>query len=519
MSDNETWEVKRGEVWRRIVELEGAIKDLTSVITNVKALAESKVSADEKTANDAAKKALAGLEKVNDVVSKVDGMAESVSQLQSALPKSLSDAALLSTDRQQGSDDRQSIAGLLGQSQQDQKALSDICNSSKVIANEIAAKSQVVEQQCQAIANQKAQASSNVAEIQNIHNQTISLKTEIDSYSQTFSNTIENARTVLQSLHDEKRSELDSLISEKTNSLDLLCTTNDQNLRELAESCRKSFDEQYATQDAAHTTLMAKQRDGLEKFIGEITNTYAQLKDKIESLLPGATSAGLAFAFKERKDKIEKSKGWWIVGAILSSVTLIAFGIASLFGLMPSQDFVISVAGRSVIIVGLIFIEEFCRRNYNVATRLSEAYAYKEVLATSYLGYKEQMEKTPMPRTGDQEPDKGHSVLMQTLLEKLKEDPGRDVFDKERQMIGLPGLLDSVAKGNKEDSANGQQGTINAQFGTGKLATKVTWPVVVFFGIVFAAICIILGMLLKTGHIDKVNVIQPVAAQAKPGVK
>ena len=86
-------------------------------------------------------------------------------------------------------------------------------------------------------------------------------------------------------------------------------------------------------------------------------------------------------------------------------------------------------------------------------------------------------------------------------------------------MIGLPGILDAATKRDKDDSATGQQGTINAQFGTGKLAAKITWPVVVFSGIVFAAVCIILGMLLKTGHMDKINVIQPAAEQTQSYVK
>ena len=56
MADNDSWESKRGEVWKRIVELEGAVKDLTSAISNVKALAESKVSADEKNGKRRRKK-------------------------------------------------------------------------------------------------------------------------------------------------------------------------------------------------------------------------------------------------------------------------------------------------------------------------------------------------------------------------------------------------------------------------------------------------------------------------------
>ena len=517
MTDNESWENKRADVWKRIVELEGAVGNLTTLIANVKSLAESKVSTDEKTANDAAKSALAGLDKIKAAVSTVDGLSESINQLQATLPKSLADAAQLSSDCKQGTGDRQKIAELLGLGQKDQTALSDMRNSAKTIVDEIAAKAPVVEQQCQAIVNQKANASSNAAEIQNIRDQTVSLKTEIDTYSQAFSSAIENAKTDLQSLYDEKRTILDSLISEKTNALDSLYSTSEQSLRELAETREKQLDEQHTAHEESHSAQMSKQKSEFESQASEIEKTYLELKARIESLLPGATSAGLASAFKERKDKIEKTKIGWIIGAITSSITLIAFGVCSLLGWIPTQGIILSVAGRSVILVGLIFIEEFCRRNYNVATRLSEAYAYKEVLSTSYLGYKEQMEKIPMPHMGNQNPDMGHSVLMQTLLEKLSEDPGKDVFDKERQNIGLPGFLDAASKGDKdEDSTKEVQGSLNAQFCAGKLATKVTWPVVVFSGIVLTAVCIILGMLLKTGYIDKANIAQPDMVETKP---
>lgn len=511
MAENESWENKRADVWRRIVELESAVSNLTTAIANVKSLAESKVSADEKTANDAAKSALAGLEKIKDAASNVEGLSESIGQLQITLPKSLAEAAQLSADCKQGSGDRQKIAELLNQSQREQTALSDMRNNAKVVADEISAKSQVVVQQCQTIVEQKTQASSNVAEIKDIHDKAVSLGGEINECVRTFNDAINTAKNDLQSLQDEKRSALDALIAEKTENLASLYNLNAKSLQELAETKTKSLKEQQVAQGKEHSEQIARQKVDFENLTNEINKTYSELKDRIESLLPGATSAGLASAFMMRKDTIEKSKGWWIVGAILSSITLIAFGVCSLFGWMPTQGLILSVAGRSVIIVGLIFIEEFCRRNYNVATRLSEAYAYKEVLATSYLGYKEQMEKIPMPHTGgDHEPDMGHSVLMQTLLEKLKEDPGKDVFDKECQIIGLQGFLDSAFRGDKDDNIGKEsQGSINAQFGASKLATKVTWPVVVFSGIVISAVCIILGMLLKAGCIDNVDIVQP----------
>ena len=74
MAENESREDKRADVRRRIVEFESAVSNLTTAIANVKSLAESKVSADEKTANDAAKSALAGLGKIQDAASNVEGI-------------------------------------------------------------------------------------------------------------------------------------------------------------------------------------------------------------------------------------------------------------------------------------------------------------------------------------------------------------------------------------------------------------------------------------------------------------
>ncbi len=204
---------------------------------------------------------------------------------------------------------------------------------------------------------------------------------------------------------------------------------------------------------------------------------------EIESLLPGATSAGLASAFADRKKAVEQNKTRWTWLLILSALGLVFFGIYAVCS--KSAVSVGSFSGRLIIVSGLVFLEEFARRNFNIISRLSEAYAYKEALAKSYLGYKKQMEETEMPN----KETKGDAELMRMFLEKLEDEPGKSVFDKEKQINGATVLLDTVAGGSNTESPTPTQ--VTTEFARGTFLSKIGWPVVVIVGIVAVAICVL----------------------------
>ncbi len=210
-------------------------------------------------------------------------------------------------------------------------------------------------------------------------------------------------------------------------------------------------------------------------------------KIEIESLLPGATAAGLAKAFHDRKIDVEKNKKWWVLLLIISVIGLISLGVLSLSPWGTQLGITSSFTARTLIVAGFILLEEFARRNFNIVSRLSELYAYKEALAKSYIGYKQQMESIPMPSNEENGVVMGHSVLMKAFLDKLEDEPSKHVFDKEKHVIGIGALMDKLSPNNPDGSA----GKAVEELSKGNILMKISWPIVAVVGILAAAGCII----------------------------
>ena len=102
----------------------------------------------------------------------------------------------------------------------------------------------------------------------------------------------------------------------------------------------------------------------------------------------------------------------------------------------------------------------------------------------SYLGYKKQMADTIMPQQNNNA--QGHSVLMRILLDKLEDEPGKNVFDKEKHYLGPGGIIDSIAPEN-----NASTNKVATELCKGSLLEKVSWQVVVIVGIICVSVCVV----------------------------
>ena len=224
----------------------------------------------------------------------------------------------------------------------------------------------------------------------------------------------------------------------------------------------------------------------LQDLHGFFSQKHDDLAKKIEDLLPGATSVALATAFADRKNAIEENKKWWATLLIISAGLLVSFGVISLFW-SSSLGGVASIPARMIIIAGLIILEEFARRNYNIISRLAESYAYKEALAKSYLGYKKEMLEICMPGKEIDKETKSVSVLVKTFLDKLEDDPGKNVFDREKHIIGPQAILDNCNPNTPESTAGKTLDAIS----NGRLFEKISWPIVIAIGIVAIATCVL----------------------------
>ena len=495
MVDDQSWDAKRDEIWRRIVGVENALKELTKGLSSVKALAESRVSADEKLVNDAAKKAVDGAQQVQGAVEAVASLSGDIERLKSLIPDVVNKVGQLNAFHEDGAQDRDNCASILKEVQALRENVIRVLDVAKKHGDEVSAKATLVDQQVQGAKELKSQISSDAAAVRTNRDEAAELKVELQNSKNAFDGVLADAQSKLTELYDTNQDGLNALIKGKTEELDELQKTKGDELAGIIEKYT-----------ADNEKLLSERKAAFEKIAQETKVTFSELRNQIEMLLPGATSAGLASAFLERKMTLQRTKRFWILGLLYSIAGLIFFGYLTSQGILSGSNEIASFVGRSIIVIGLIFAEEFCRRNYNIAARLTEAYAYKEVLSKSYLGYKKEMASMPMPKETKSDPEnKGSSVLMSTLLDKLGKDPGDDVFDKERQIIGIGSVIDAMqnkSKG-KDSPAGGQDssGSINAQLPTGKFAAKVTWPVVVFAGVVVVAICVLLCFFITYGVI------------------
>lgn len=138
----------------------------------------------------------------------------------------------------------------------------------------------------------------------------------------------------------------------------------------------------------------------------EQSEKHAALVTKIESLLPGATSAGLASAYKSLKDNFEKpialytklfygSLSILILAALVMAIKQVSiFPTASIaFVDNPDWDVIFkALLYKAPFIIPVIWLALFSSTRRSQYERLQQEYAHKEALATSYESYKKQLQ-------------------------------------------------------------------------------------------------------------------------------
>ncbi len=135
-------------------------------------------------------------------------------------------------------------------------------------------------------------------------------------------------------------------------------------------------------------------------------NKHEALKTKVESLLPGATSAGLASAYKELKEGFRKpirnytilfygSLLLLVVAGVTASVQSISFEPAFSMKFIATEqwDSVLrSFLFKAPFVAPVIWLAVFSSTRRSQYERLQQEYAHKEALATSYHSYKLQLQ-------------------------------------------------------------------------------------------------------------------------------
>lgn len=170
-----------------------------------------------------------------------------------------------------------------------------------------------------------------------------------------------------------------------------------------------------------------------------------ELHRKIEALLPGATSAGLASAFRDQRDRFDRPQVAWLIVFILAIVLLIGAGAYRLPGLAEGElvtwDSILRhLVNRVPLIAPLVWLALFAGRNYTMALRLQEDYAYKEAISTSFEGYRREMGGIPAAS----EQSSPLITLSENVLATLSQRPGRLYEGKHEDLTPLTPLKDLI---------------------------------------------------------------------------
>lgn len=150
--------------------------------------------------------------------------------------------------------------------------------------------------------------------------------------------------------------------------------------------------------------ITSRQKD-LDDFKTKQEDRYLALNEQIEELLPGATSAGLAAAYRAmRKSFAKPIKQYSILfylSILILSITAFISTIDSLWTANEVIKFVDVTDIRNLlsnfthklpIILPVLWLALFASKRRSEAQRLQQEYAHKEALAKSYQSFKNQID-------------------------------------------------------------------------------------------------------------------------------
>ncbi len=164
-----------------------------------------------------------------------------------------------------------------------------------------------------------------------------------------------------------------------------------------------------------------------EKKLVELQAVFTEMHTKIEGLLPNATSAGLASAFRNQQSRFRKPQRNWLVAFVVTILLLLCAALVGLPGIWPGatqenwDSILRHIITRLPIVVPLVWFGIFAGRNYMLALRVEEEYAYKEAVSTAFEGYKREMSNISGETSGTLTPIVS---LCENVLRTLSQRPG-----------------------------------------------------------------------------------------------
>ncbi|NGT16694.1 hypothetical protein [Achromobacter insolitus] len=207
------------------------------------------------------------------------------------------------------------------------------------------------------------------------------------------------------SVEIEKCNEKMKVLHESLESMEAAATSDHRELKQFYDRIFGQVSEEKNVREGGLKQELDSRFKQLDAYEAEQSTRHNALFLKIDSLLPGATSAGLASAYKALKDKFDSpiknySRAFYgsllllLLGGlvvVLDSFTFYPFQLNFLQA-RSWEEMLRALLTRIPIVLPVIWLAIFSATRRSQYERLQQEYAHKEALAASYESYKKQLQ-------------------------------------------------------------------------------------------------------------------------------
>lgn len=177
-----------------------------------------------------------------------------------------------------------------------------------------------------------------------------------------------------------------------------------------------------------------------ETFLTDNETKFSALKEKIESLLPGASTVGIAKSFEQHKDSFKWPILMWSGVFLVSLSGMIVYALSlDRNNINDLNDVGIRILNNLPFFLPAIWIAIYASKQQSQNKRLQQEYAFKEDVAKSYQGFKKEIENLDE----DEESNVLKLQFMQRLVDIIGENPTSTL--EHRSHKDKPPLLDEFS--------------------------------------------------------------------------
>ena len=256
---------------------------------------------------------------------------------------------------------------------------------------------------------------------------------------------------------DSKKSKFESLVAiatEEAAKAQALVSKSSSLVQGLEQFYEKSLGvaEEDGTRKGGYSSDLLGLKERLVEFEAQQKVKYEALNLQIENLLPGATSAGLASAYREMKDSFEKpirfasgafyaAIGVLVAGSILMAVSSITWERGVIFNELGDWESVLrSLAYKLPFYGPAVWFAYYASKRRSEYQRLQQEYAHKEALAKSYDSYKKQI------RELGQENDEMLLSLLNKAIDAIAHNASQTLDGKHGDKMPLQEAIDRLTE-------------------------------------------------------------------------